>query len=189
MQDNETAQVSPETNNNTNNFDINADENAAGTTHLNDPMADESAIEKLEEEITAQKDKFLRLTAEFDNYKRRSRKEWLEQKETAGKEVIQSLLDVLDDCDRAEKQMKESVDLSAIKEGIQLVFNKLRNQMLAQGLNAMESAGQPFDVDQHEAITELAAGENMQGKVIDEVQKGYLLNGKIIRFAKVVVGK
>lgn len=189
MQENETTQENPEMNNGTNVFDINADENAAGTTHLNDLMEDASAIEKLEEELAVQKDKFLRLTAEFDNYKRRSRKEWLEQKETAGKEVIQSLLDVIDDCDRAEKQLKESTDLSAIKEGIQLVFNKLRNQLQAQGLNAMESTGLPFDVDQHEAITELPAGENMQGKVIDEVQKGYLLNGKIIRFAKVVVGK
>ena len=189
MQENESRQAQPEIKNERDNFDINADENAAGTTHLNDPMTEEAAIEKLEEELSTQKDKFLRLTAEFENYKRRSRKEWLEQKETAGKEVIQSLLDVLDDCDRAEKQIKESTDIVAIKEGIQLVFNKLRNQLQAKGLQAMDSAGLLFDVDQHEAITELEAGEDMQGNVIDEVQKGYLLNGKIIRFAKVVVGK
>lgn len=189
MQAKETAQENASLNNITEDFGINADENAAGTTHLNDPLTEDSEIDKLQEELTLQKDKYLRLTAEFDNYKRRSRKEWLEQKETAGREVIQSLLDVLDDCDRAEKQMKESDDLLIIKEGVQLIFNKLRNQMQAQGVNVMESIGLDFDVDKHEAITELPADETKQGKVIDEVQKGYLLNGKIIRFAKVVVGK
>lgn len=189
MQSKDTAQENTTENNTNEYFGINADENAAGTTHLNDPVTDESEMEKLNEELTQQKDKFLRLTAEFDNYKRRSRKEWLEQKETAGKEVIQSLLDILDDCDRAEKQMKESDDLTIIKEGVQLIFNKLRNQLQMQGLNIMDSIGLDFDVDKHEAITELAADESKQGKVIDEVQKGYLLNGKIIRFAKVVVGK
>lgn len=189
MQAKETAQENTELNNNTDYFGINADENAAGTTHLNDPVTEESEVEKLNDALTEQKDKFLRLTAEFDNYKRRSRKEWLEQKETAGREVIQALLDVLDDCDRAEKQMKESEDLVIIKAGVQLIFNKLRNQLQVQGLNAMDSIGLDFDVDKHEAITELPADASKQGKVIDEVQKGYLLNGKIIRFAKVVVGK
>ncbi len=128
--------------------------------------------------------------AEFENYKRRTSKERLELIQTAGKDIIVSLLDVLDDCDRAEKQMKTSNDIDQIKEGIQLVFNKMRNIMQAKGLKAMDSVQTDFDVEKHEAITEIPSPtKNHVGKVLDEVQKGYYLNDKIIRFAKVVVGK
>lgn len=171
-------------------FNINADENAAGTNHLNDPVEEENETEKLSAELAEQKDKYLRLLAEFENYKRRTSKERLELIQTAGKDVIVSLLDVLDDCDRAEKQMQTSDDIQQVKEGIDLVFNKLRSALQAKGLKAMESIGTDFDVEKHEAITEIPAPtEKWQGKVIDEVQKGYYLNDKIIRFAKVVVGK
>jgi len=96
----------------------------------------------------------------------------------------------LDDCDRAEKQLNGSDDISLQKEGIQLVFNKIRSTMQAKGLTPMESIGKQFDVELHEAITEIPApNDKMKGKVVDEVTKGYLLNDKIIRFAKVVVGK
>lgn len=169
---------------------INADENAAGTTHLNEPVAEESVVEKLEAELQEQKDKYLRLMAEFDNFRRRTAKERLELIQTAGKDVIQSLLDVLDDCDRAEKQLGSSDDISLQKEGIQLVFNKLRSTLQQKGLKAMESMASDFDVEKHEAITEIQAPtDEMKGKVIDEVIKGYYLNDKLIRFAKVVVGK
>jgi len=170
-------------------MDMNTDENAAGTSYLNDPVTEENVIDKLEAEVTEQKDKYLRLMAEFDNFRRRTAKERLEQMQTAGKEVIVSLLDVLDDCDRAEKQLQSSDDI-ALKEGIQLVFNKLRSTLQSKGLKAMESIHSDFDVEKHEAITEIPAPTpDMQGKVIDEVVKGYYLNDKLIRFAKVVVGK
>ena len=137
-----------------------------------------------------QKDKYIRLFAEFDNYKRRSAKERIELIQTAGKEVITSMLDVLDDCDRAEKQLQTSNDIEQIKQGVQLVFGKLRNIMQSKGLKAMESIHTIFDVEKHEAITEIPApNEDLKDKILDEVQKGYYLNDKIIRFAKVVVGK
>ena len=171
-------------------FNITTDENAAGTTRLNEPVADDSEADKLNEQIAEQKDKYIRLLAEFENYKRRTSKERLELIQTAGKDIIVSLLDVLDDCDRAQKQMKNSQDIDQIKEGIQLIFNKLRNTMQIKGLKAMESKQEDFDVEKHEAITEIPAPtKNQVGKVVDEVQKGYYLNDKIIRFAKVVVGK
>ena len=171
-------------------FNINADENAAGTNHLNSPVQEDGELEKVTAELGEQKDKYLRLLAEFENYKRRTSKERIELIQTAGKDVIVSMLDVLDDCDRAEKQMQNSEDTNEVKEGVQLVFNKLRATLQAKGLKAMESIGTDFDVEKHEAITEIPAPtEKWQGKVMDEVQKGYYLNDKIIRFAKVVVGK
>ena len=174
----------------TNGFDINTDENAAGTSHLNEPLTEESEMEKLEAELKEQKDKYLRLMAEFDNFRRRTAKERLELIQTAGKDVIVSLLDVLDDCDRAEKQLQTSDDIALQKEGIQLVFNKLRSAMQHKGVKAMESIQTDFDVEKHEAITEIPApSDNLKGKVLDEVVKGYYLNDKLIRFAKVVVGK
>ena len=168
---------------------INSDADIPGSTHLNNPEA-ENAVEKVQEELDELKDKYVRLVAEFDNYKRRNAKERIELIQTAGKEVITSLLDVLDDSDRAEKQIQTSDDISSIKEGIQLVFNKLRNTLQSKGLRPMESINTNFDVEKHEAITEIPApSPAMVGKVLDEVQKGYYLNDKIIRFAKVVVGK
>jgi molecular chaperone GrpE len=149
-----------------------------------------SELDQAQADLAEQKDKFLRLMAEFDNYKRRTAKERMDLIQTAGKDVIVSLLDVLDDCDRAEKQLASSDDIALQKEGIQLVFNKIRSTMQAKGLKAMESIGTPFDAELHEAITEVPVPDNKQkGKVIDEVTKGYFLNEKIIRFAKVVVGK
>ncbi len=169
-------------------MNINADADIPGNTHLSNPGG-EDALEKLQAELEEQKDKYLRLFAEFDNFKRRNAKERNELIQTAGKDVIISMLEVMDDCDRAEKQLAESNDIAAQKEGVQLVFNKLRNTLQARGLTAMESINTEFDVEKHEAITELEVPEKQKGKVVDEVEKGYYLNNKIIRFAKVVVGK
>ena len=150
----------------------------------------EIITDKLQAEIAEQKDKYIRLFAEFDNFKRRSAKERIELMQTAGKEVITSLLDVLDDCDRAEKQIQSSNDIEQIKQGVGLVFNKLRTTLQARGLKVMDTINTDFDVEKHEAITEIPAPTpDLSSKVIDEVQKGYYLNDKIIRFAKVVVGK
>jgi len=157
------------------------------------PVADEtpiSEVEKLQIELAEQKDKYLRLMAEFENYKRRTSKERIDLIQSAGKDILVSLLDVLDDVDRAEKQLNANDDMATQKEGIQLVFNKIRSTVFSKGVKPMESVQQEFDVEKHEAITEIPApSEELVGKVIDEVQKGYTLNDKIIRFAKVVVGK
>lgn len=170
-------------------FDMNTDENVSGTSHLNEPL-EEDQTEKLREELASQKDKYLRLVAEFDNFRKRNAKESLELRLTAGKDVIIPLLQVLDDCDRAEKQIASEQDVEMIRSGISLVFQKLRNTLQAKGVKAMESVGQEFNADLHEAITEIPApSPELQGKVIDEIEKGYYLNDKIIRFAKVVVGK
>jgi len=170
--------------------DMNTDENLAGTTHLNDGMSGDDETEKLKEELQGQKEKYLRLFAEFDNFRKRSAREGLELRQTAGKEVIVSLLDVLDDCDRAERQLQSADNIDQVKEGIQLVFSKLRSVLQGKGLKAMVSVHTDFDVEKHEAITEIPVQDpSLKGKVIDEVQKGYYLNDKIIRFAKVVVGK
>ena len=169
--------------------DINSDSDIPGNTHLSNEEGD-NALEKIQAELEEQKDKYIRLFAEFDNYKRRSAKERIELIQTAGKEVITSLLDVVDDSERAEKQLQTSNDLEQIKKGVELVFGKLRSILQVKGLKAMESINTNFDVEKHEAITEIPAPTaDLKDKVVDEVQKGYYLNDKIIRFAKVVVGK
>jgi molecular chaperone GrpE len=171
-------------------IDINTDESVSGSTHLNEPVVNEDEIEKLKAEVQELKEKYLRQVAEFDNFRKRTAKERLELIQTAGKDVIVSLLEVLDDCDRAEKQIQSSNDAATIKEGVQLVFTKLRNTLQAKGVKPMKSIGTDFNPDHQEAITEIpAANEDLKGKVVDEVEKGYYLNDKIIRFAKVVVGK
>ena len=147
-------------------------------------------LDALKKEIEEQKEKFIRLYADFDNFKRRNAKERVELIQTAGKEVIQSMLEVLDDCERAEKQMNQSTDLKQIREGIGLVFSKFRNILQSRGLKEMKSIGETFNPDFHEAITEISVQDaNMKGKIVDEVEKGYTLNDKIIRFSKVVIGK
>lgn len=148
-----------------------------------------SAEEKLQAEIQQLNDKYLRLYAEFDNYKRRTQKERVELLQTAGKDVIVSLLPVLDDFDRALKAMETAADVAPVKEGILLVSTKLKNTLAQKGLKDVESISQPFNTDFHEAITNIPApSDDLKGKVIDEVEKGYTLNDNVIRFAKVVVG-
>lgn len=169
-------------------ININADADVPGNQHLSNEGA-ENISEKLLAELEEQKDKYLRLVAEFDNFKRRNARERIELIQTAGKDVIVSLLEILDDCDRAEKQWQEGADAGSNKDGSLLIFNKLRSSLQAKGLKAMESVNTDFDVEKHEAIAEVPAGEDKVGKVVDEVEKGYYLNDKIIRFAKVVVGK
>ena len=169
-------------------MNINADADVPGNQHLsNEGAAD--AFENLQNELDEQKDKYLRLVAEFDNVKRRNARERMELIQIAGKDVITSLLEVLDDCDRAEKQLQESNDANSNREGIQLIFNKLRSTLQARGLKPMVSIDTEFDVEKHEAITDIPVEDDKKDKVVDEVEKGYYLNDKIIRFAKVVVGK
>jgi molecular chaperone GrpE len=165
---------------------IDENQQAAGNT----PEEEVNELDNLKKELEEQKEKFIRLYADFDNFKRRNAKERVELIQTAGREVIQAMLEVLDDCERAEKQMNQSDDLNQIREGISLVFNKFRNVLQSKGLKEMKSIGEEFNPDFHEAITEIPVpDEKMKGKIVDEVEKGYTLNDKIIRFSKVVVGK
>ncbi|HVZ57848.1 MAG TPA: nucleotide exchange factor GrpE [Chitinophagaceae bacterium] len=169
--------------------DINTDSDIPGTERLNEPVEKEDK-ERLEKELGEWKDKYVRLVAEFDNFRKRTARERLELIQTAGKEVITDLLDVLDDCDRAQKQLETSTDLAAVREGVLLIFNKIRNTLSSRGLKAMNTLHQDFNPDLHEAITEIPAQTpGQKGKIMDEVIKGYYLNDKIIRHAKVVVGK
>lgn len=134
-------------------------------------------------------DKFLRLYSEFDNFKKRNARERIELMKTAGEDIIKSVLPVLDDFERALKVMHEAGESDAVKEGVDLIFNKLKNTLRAKGLQPMESLGQDFNPDLHEAITNVpAADESMKGKIVDEIERGYFLNDKVIRYAKVVVG-
>ncbi len=170
----------------------NVNENAEVTdaSTLEAEQAPELSVEeKLQEEVQQLNDKYLRLYAEFDNYKRRTQKERVELLQTAGKDVIVSLLPVLDDFDRALKAMETASEVAPVKEGILLVSTKLKNTLAQKGLKDVESINLPFNTDFHEAITNIPApSEKLKGKVIDEVEKGYTLNDNVIRFAKVVVG-
>ncbi|WP_406825936.1 nucleotide exchange factor GrpE [Pedobacter sp. KACC 23697] len=164
-------------------------ENADATANETEQAPELSAEEKLQAEVQQLNDKYLRLYAEFDNYKRRTQKERVELLQTAGKDVIVSLLPVLDDFDRALKAMESATEVAPVKEGILLVSNKLKGTLAQKGLKDVESINQPFNTDFHEAITNIPAPtEDLKGKVIDEVEKGYTLNENVIRFAKVVVG-
>jgi len=148
-----------------------------------------SAVEMLKEELSLANDKYLRLYAEFDNFRRRTIKEREEGRKMEGKDLIVSLLPVLDDFERAFKAMENATDVAPIKEGVTLVQHKLKNILSQKGLKAMESIGSPFDPELQEAITSVPApSEDLKGKVIDEMEKGYTLNDKVVRFAKVIVG-
>lgn len=156
---------------------------------LNELKENESAKDWASE-LKAVEDKYLRLYAEFENYKRRTSAERLELFKTANQEVLVALLPVLDDFERALKSMQQATDIAAVKEGVDLVSNKLKNILQQKGLKAMESVGKSFDSDYHEAITKIPAPtDEMKDKVVDEVEKGYFLGDKVIRFAKVIVGE
>lgn len=149
-----------------------------------------SELEVLQNNFNELNDKYIRLVAEFDNFRKRNAKERIDLIRTASEDVIKSLLEVLDDSDRALVQLETAESIEEIKAGIQLIFQKLKNTLISKGLEEMNAKNQEFNPDLHEAITEIPApSEDMKGKVIDEVIKGYILNEKIIRYAKVVVGK
>ncbi len=146
--------------------------------------------ELMKAEIEQLNDKYIRLFAEFDNYKRRTAKERLELFSMANRETILALLPVLDDFERAMKAFQNTAEAASLKEGVELIYTKFNQIMQSKGVKPMESIGQPFNIDFHEAITNISApSEDMKGKVIDEVEKGYFLNDKVVRFAKVVVGE
>ncbi len=152
------------------------------------PSGDDLSV--LKSELDEQKSKYLRLFAEFDNFKKRNAKERLELFKTAGQDIIRELLPVLDDFQRAKKAFEQDNNAENYASGVQLIQEKMQKTLQQKGLKVIESIGQDFNVEYHEAIAEVPApGEEMKGKIIDEVECGYTLNDAIIRYAKVVVGK
>ena len=139
-------------------------------------------------EVAEQKNNYLRLYAEFENYKKRVSKERMELLKSANADVIASMLPVLDDFERALKATEGWKEKHSVREGMVLIYNKLKNLLEQKGLSAMESTGAEFDTDLHDAITNIEVDENMKGKVVEEIEKGYYLNDKVIRHAKVIVG-
>lgn len=160
-----------------------------------DNMADESdaATDKAAElavEAAEWKDKFIRLQAEFDNYRKRTLKEKMELIESGGKDLMKSLLVVLDDFDRAQEALASSDNIEALREGVELIHTKLCKVLTDKGLSPIESTGKDFDTDYHEAVTKIPApSDELKGKVVDTIEKGYTLKDKVIRYSKVVIGE
>lgn len=158
------------------------------------PLTDEEKLaqelEKANEQIEEQKDKYLRLSAEFDNYRKRTMKEKAELILNGGEKSISSILPIVDDFERALKNMETATDVAAVKEGVELIYNKFMSVLGQNGVKVIETKEQPLDTDYHEAIAVIPApNEALKGKILDCVQTGYILNDKVIRHAKVVVGE
>lgn len=187
---------------NTEEQEVKDPETAAGTERCDSESAEETAnvaeekqeaengSEKMAAEIAEWRDKYVRLSAEFDNYRKRTLKEKMELVSSAGEEVIKSLLPVMDDLERALAATEKASDVAAVREGVVLISNKLRDTLRGRGLTEIEAIGQELDTDFHEAIAKIPAQDEAQkGRIIDVVQKGYKLNDKVIRHSKVVVGE
>ena len=144
---------------------------------------------ELKEQLAEINDKYIRLYSEFDNYRKRTIKEKSDLYKTASSDLLLALLPVLDDFKRANKAFEESDDTKAIKDGIELIFNKFKSTVNNKGVKEMETIGEVFDTEFHEAITQIDADEDMKGKIVDELEKGYFIHDKVLRYAKVVVGK
>lgn len=150
----------------------------------------EMTAEDFEKQIAELKDKHLRLVAEYDNYRKRTLKEKIELSKVVSEKIFLDILPVVDDFDRALQHLDDAKDLDAVKEGILLIYNKFKSFMTQSGVLEVETHEKEFDMDFHEAVTKSPApSEEMKGKIIDCVQKGYMLDGKVIRFPKVVVGE
>ena len=162
-------------------------EEAAPLTHEEEL---EKELEKAQETIDEQKDKYLRLSAEFDNYRKRTMKEKAELILNGGEKSLSSILPIVDDFERAIKTMETATDVSAVKEGVELIYNKFMAVFGQNGVKVIETKDQPLDTDYHEAIAVIPApSEEQKGKILDCVQTGYTLNDKVLRHAKVVVGE
>ncbi|MBO5805509.1 MAG: nucleotide exchange factor GrpE [Tidjanibacter sp.] len=170
-----------------------ATENVAQTPEA-DKMAEQNVSDadktaSANSEAEEWKDKYLRLSAEFDNYRKRTLREKMELIESGGEDVIKSMLAVMDDFERALGAMQSATDVAAVREGVELISQKMRDTLRGKGVVEIEAVGQPLDTDLHEAVAKFPAGEEKKGLVIDVVQKGYKLKEKVIRYAKVVVGE
>ncbi len=179
-----------------NKHDSVTDETLQEETKANEAVQDEQSeaeqkneLAELTEQVNELKDKYLRQVAEFENFKKRTVKEKLDLLKTAAQDTIVALLPVLDDFERAKKSAEEGLTGEVFSDGVRLVHNKLNSILEQKGLKVMESNGQPFNPEMHEAVTEIPAGDELKGKVVDTIEKGYYLQDKLIRYAKVVVGK
>ena len=158
------------------------------TEEINNQEPEQSEVDKLTAELAEQKDKYLRLYSEFENFRRRTAKEKIDTIMNASEGMIKEILPVVDDFERAQSAFEKATEIAPLKEGIDLIFNKLKKILENKGLKEMDSKDQTFDVELHECITQFEAGDDKKGKVIDVVEKGYMLNEKVLRYAKVVVG-
>jgi|DewCreStandDraft_4_1066084.scaffolds.fasta_scaffold02206_6 molecular chaperone GrpE len=153
-------------------------------------QANEDKVAELTTQLEEMKDKYLRLTAEFDNYRKRTLKEKADLIKFASEEVLKDLLPVIDDLDRALKAIETANDINAVKEGIALIVNKFNDFLKAKGVKEIDALGKELDTDLHEAITKIPVQDDAQkGKIVDVIQKGYMLHEKVMRFSKVVVGE
>jgi len=149
-----------------------------------------SQLELAEQKINESQDKYLRLSAEFDNYRKRTLREKSELLKSAGEDTIAKIMPVMDDFERAMSALQTSKDIEAVKNGITLIYNKLKETLSQLGIKEIESLNLDFNTDLHEAITKIPAPQpELKGKVVDVIQKGYYLNDKVLRFAKVVIGE
>lgn len=170
-------------------------ENLAGNAEAaTAETSEEKQLQDSEKECLNQlkdfQDRYIRLMAEFDNFRKRTLKERTELIKTAGEDILVNILPVVDDFERGLQVIDKSEDIESVKQGVHLIYNKFRDFLNQRGVKEIESVQQPFNVDVHEAITKIPApSEDLKGKVVDVVQKGYVLNEKVIRFAKVVVGE
>lgn len=152
-------------------------------------LINEDKITELQSKIDELNDKYLRLYSEFDNFRKRTAKEKIELIQSASENAFKIMLPIVDDFDRAIKSNSDITDVKVISDGVNLIYNKFKSTLSQKGLEEMKSIGEPFNTDLHEAITNVPApSEDLKGKVIEELEKGYMLNGKVIRFAKVVIG-
>lgn len=150
--------------------------------------AELAEVEKLAAELAEAKDKYLRLYSEFDNFRKRTAKEKRETILNATEGLMKDLLPVLDDFQRAKEAMDKTEDVNTLREGTDLIYQKFKKVLESKGLKSIEAKDQPFDVELHESVTQFPAGDDKKGMVIEELEKGYFLNDKVIRYAKVVVG-
>ena len=192
QQGNQTPNENPIDSSQSNEQPINSEENVvvdSEETISSDNLNSENKEDDWQLKFAEMNDRYLRLYSEFDNYRKRSARERVEFAKTAASDTFTAILPVLDDFDRAAKAMENAEDIAVVKEGMQLIYHKFRSILISKGLEEMNAQGETFDADFHEAITSIPSpDDSMKGKVVDEVEKGYSLNGKVIRFAKVVVG-
>lgn len=173
---------------------VSEDENSENTAEETDKMTEGKMSEEPAEDFEAKynelNDRYLRLMAEFDNYRKRTLKEKMELTKNGGEDVLKGILPVVDNMERAIKSLETAKDMEAVKEGIDLIYKKFQEFLSAKGLKEIEAQGLELDTDKHEAVTKFPApSEDLKGKIIDVIEKGYTLNDKVIRYAKVVIGE
>ena len=163
-------------------------ERAVNSEKEQDVQAD--AVKELEQKLAVVNDKYLRLSAEFDNYRKRTLKEKMELTKNAGEQILSGILPVVDNFERALASMEKSDDMQAIREGVKLIYNSFKEFLTQNGVTEIDCVNNTFDTDEHEAVTKIPApSADLKGKVVDCIQKGYKLNDKVMRFTKVVVGE